>query len=145
MKTIAIPGYSITEELYAGDRTLIYRGIRDFDLYPVTIEVLQNPFPSINELMQLRHQYDIGKNLDLPNLVKILGLETDHNSYALILEDCGSISLKSYLGVGAFGNEFQTLTTFLHIAIQIAEALDGLHCHRVIHKNIKPTNILINP
>ncbi|WP_310485383.1 serine/threonine-protein kinase, partial [Chamaesiphon sp. VAR_48_metabat_403] len=147
MKAIVyLPGYSITDEIYVGNRTSIYRGVRDRDLYPVTIEILRNPFPSFNELLQLRHQYEIGKNFDLPNLIKTLALVPYQNSYALILEDFGGISLKSFLRQsGAFGESNQTLTIFLKIAIQIAEALEGLYLHRTIHKDIKPTNILIHP
>jgi predicted ATPase/signal transduction histidine kinase/CheY-like chemotaxis protein len=143
---VCLPGYRVAEEIYAGTRTSIYRGIRECDLYPVTIEILRNPFPSFNELLKFRHKYEIGKDFDLPNIIKTLAFEPYQNSYALILEDCGSISLQSYLQqVGAFGNKIQTLTTFLQIAIQIADALDGLYHYRTIHKDIKPANILINP
>lgn len=38
-----------------------------------------------------------------------------------------------------------TLTEFLEIAIALSNILDGLYRHRVIHKDIKPANILINP
>jgi predicted ATPase/signal transduction histidine kinase len=147
MKTIVcVPGYRITAEIYAGARTLIYRGIRESDLYPVMIELLRNQFPSINELLSFRHKYDIGKDFDLPHIVKTLAFEPYKNSYALILEDCGSISLQAYLDqVGAFGNEPQSLGLFLHIAIQLTDALDGLSLHRTIHKDIKPANIIINP
>ncbi len=161
-KIVCVPGYRIGAEIYTGTRTLIYRGIREQDAPagkaealpterlrqgdPVTIKVLRNPFPSVKELMQFCHQYDISKDLDLPNVIKTLALETYQNSYALISEDCGSISLKSYLDqVGALGTNPQTLATFLQIAIQIAEALEGLYRHRVIHKDIKPANIIINP
>jgi predicted ATPase/signal transduction histidine kinase len=147
MKTIVnVPGYRITGEIYAGARTLIYRGIREADHYPVTIELLRNPFPSINELLRFRHKYDMGKDFDLPNIIKTIALEPYQNSYALILEDCGSISLQSYLDrVGSLGSQSQSLATFLQIAIQLAEALDGLYAHRIIHKDIKPANIIINP
>jgi predicted ATPase/signal transduction histidine kinase/ActR/RegA family two-component response regulator len=148
VKTIVhVAGYRITEEIYSGNRTQIYRGIRESDLYPVTLKLLQSQFPSFDRLMQFRHQYDIGKNIDLPNVIKTLALEPHQNSYALILEDCGSsISLKSYLeSSGAFGENPETLIAFLKIAIQIADALEGLYCHRVIHKDIKPANILIDP
>jgi predicted ATPase/signal transduction histidine kinase len=147
MKTIVnLPGYRITGEIYAGARTLIYRGIREADQYPVTIELLRNPFPSINELLRFRHKYDMGKDFDLPNIIKTIALEPYQNSYALILEDCGSISLQSYLDrVGSLGSQSQSLATFLQIAIQLAEALDGLSAHRIIHKDIKPANIIINP
>jgi predicted ATPase/signal transduction histidine kinase len=145
-KILCVPGYIVNEEIYTGSRTSIYRGVRERDRYPVTIEILRNPFPSFNELLKFRHKYEIGKNFDLPNIIKTLALETYQNSYALISEDCGSISLKSYLHqLGAFGDSPQTLIEFLHIAIQIAEAMEGLYCHRVIHKDIKPANILIHP
>jgi predicted ATPase/signal transduction histidine kinase/ActR/RegA family two-component response regulator len=147
MKTIVrVSGYHVTEEIYTGNSTSIYRGIREHDRYRVTIEILRNPFPSFDQLLQFRHKYEIGKDFDLPNIIKTIALETYQNSYALILEDCGSISLKSFLDQrGAFGDSPQTLITFLHIAIQLAEAMEGLYCHRVIHKDIKPANILIHP
>jgi predicted ATPase/signal transduction histidine kinase len=146
MKTIvSVPGYRITGEIYAGARTLIYRGIREADQYPVTIELLRNPFPSINELLSFRHKYDIGKDFDLPHIIKTIALEPYQNAYALILEDCGSISLQSYLDrFGAMGCP-SLLATFLQIAIQLADALDGLYRHRTIHKDIKPANIIIQP
>ncbi|AFY95275.1 AAA family ATPase [Chamaesiphon minutus] len=147
MKTsVHVPGYQIAEEIYVGNRTLLYRGVRESDLHPVTIKLLRSKFPSFERLMQFRHQYDIGKDLNLPNVIKTLALEPYQNAYALILEDCGSISLKSYLDKsGAFGNEPQKLIAFLQIAIQIADALEGLYRQRVIHKDIKPGNILIHP
>ncbi|WP_373542399.1 AAA family ATPase [Chamaesiphon sp.] len=144
--SVYLPGYSITSEIHVSDRTLIYRGVRDDDRYPVIIKVLRKPFPSHHERMEFRHQYDIGKNLDLPHIVKTLALETYQNSYALILGDSGGVSLKHFLQQsGAFGENHQTVMVFLPIAIQLAEAMNGLYVQRVIHKDIKPSNILINP
>jgi predicted ATPase/signal transduction histidine kinase len=147
MKTIVcVPGYIVTEEIYTGKQTSIYRALRAADRYPVTIELLRNPFPSFHELLKFRHKYEIGKDLDLPHVIKTLALEPYHNSYALVLEDCGSISLQSFLQQsGAFGDRLPAVIEFLHIAIQIAEAMEGLYCQRVIHKDIKPANILIHP
>jgi predicted ATPase/signal transduction histidine kinase len=147
MKTIVcVPGYRIIEEVHIGTHTIIYRGIREQDLYPVTIELLRNPFPSSQELLKLRNKYDVGKNLDLPHVVKTLALEPYQNAYALVLADGGGISLESYLAqAGAFGNQPESQVRFIQIAIQIAAALEGLYCQRVIHKDIKPANILINP
>ena len=146
MTSVYLPGYIVTEKIYTGNRTAIYRALREDDRLPVTIELLRNPFPSFNELLKFRHKYEIGKNFDLPNIIRTLALEPYQNSYALVLEDCGSISLKSFLQIsGALGDSHHTLITFLQIAIQIAEAMEGLYCHRVIHKDIKPANILIHP
>ena len=96
-KIVCVPGYRIVEEVHAGNHTIVYRGIRECDLYPVTIELLRNSFPSANELLKFRHKYNIGKDLDLPHVIKTLALEPYQNSYALILADCDSISLESYL------------------------------------------------
>jgi predicted ATPase/signal transduction histidine kinase/CheY-like chemotaxis protein len=147
MNEIVCPsGYSLVEETYTDSHTSIYRGIRKIDRSPVIIEILRDRSSSFNRSIQLQNQYAIGKLFDLPNIIKTIGLEAYRDSSALILEDFGGISLQDLLHqVGSFGSNPKTLTAFLNIAIQIAEALDGLYCHRVIHKDIKPANILIDP
>ncbi|MEG3931379.1 MULTISPECIES: AAA family ATPase [unclassified Microcoleus] len=142
-------GYHINEEIYAGNRTLVYRGIRSCDQQPVAIKLLRNDFPSFNELVHFRNQYVIAKNLNIPGTVKAYSLESYHNRYALVMEDFGGISLCSYLASLASDSnetlEGLPVNEFLPMAIQIANALDGLHRHHVIHKDLKPANILINP
>jgi predicted ATPase/signal transduction histidine kinase/tRNA A-37 threonylcarbamoyl transferase component Bud32 len=146
MMMIRLAGYRITGQIYAGIRTLVYRGIRAQDRYPVAIKILQNPFPKSRELIQFRNQYTITKNLDLPSIPTTLALETYQNSYALVMEDCGGMSLKERLDrEGGFGANPQTLTLFLQIAIQLADTLAGLYRCQVIHKDIKPANILFHP
>ncbi|MEZ2250901.1 AAA family ATPase [Microcoleus sp.] len=139
-------GYIITEQLYVGSRTLVYRGLRENDLTPVVIKLLRNPFPNFSELVQFRNQYAIAKNLDGPSIVKPLTLEPYQNAYALVMEDFGGISLSEMLKrEGHMGDSLQTLIAFLQITIQIAAALDELYRQRVIHKDLKPANILIHP
>jgi predicted ATPase/signal transduction histidine kinase len=146
MRVIRLAGYRITAQIHAGIRTLVYRGIRAQDGCPVAIKILQNPFPKSRELIQFRNQYTIAKNLDLPSIPKTLALETYQNSYALVMEDCGGMSLKQRLDrEGALGSNPQTLTLFLQIAIQLADTLAGLYRCQVIHKDIKPANILFHP
>src|SRR6478672_7358424 len=97
METITdLPGYGITEQLYAGSRTLVYRGIRESDRTPVVIKLLRNEYPSFSELLQFRNQYTIAKNLRLPGVVEPLDLESYRHSYALVMEDFGGISLRDY-------------------------------------------------
>ncbi|MEG4208931.1 AAA family ATPase [Microcoleus sp. S13_B4] len=142
-------GYHINEQIYAGNRTLVYRGIRTSNGQPVVIKVLRNDFPRFNELVHFRNQYIIAKNLEIPGSVKAYSLETYHNHYALVMEDFGGISLSSYLDLLTSASneplEGLPVNEFLPIAIQIANSLDGLYRHHVIHKDLKPANILINP
>jgi predicted ATPase/signal transduction histidine kinase len=142
-------GYHINEQIYAGTRTLVYRGLRSENGQPVAIKLLRNDFPCFNELVHFRNQYVIAKNLEIPGSVKAYSLETYQNHYALVMEDFGGISLSSYLARLASESkeplEGLPVSEFLPIAIQIANSLDGLYRHHVIHKDLKPANILINP
>ncbi|MEG3974302.1 AAA family ATPase [Microcoleus sp. herbarium8] len=142
-------GYHINEQIYSGNRTLVYRGLRCSNGQPVAIKLLRNDFPRFNELVHFRNQYIIAKNLEIPGSVKAYSLETYHNHYALVMEDFGGISLSSYLASLAAASkepvEGLPVNEFLPIAIQIANSLDGLYRHHVIHKDLKPANILINP
>ncbi|MEO1375678.1 MAG: protein kinase [Cyanobacteria bacterium J06635_10] len=94
---VSILGYSIKEQLYNGSRTLVYRGIRECDQKPVVIKLLKNPYPSFNELLQFRNQYTIAKNLEIPGIVRPYFLESYRNSYALVMEDFGGVSLREYM------------------------------------------------
>lgn len=136
-----IPGYNINEELYHGSRTLVYRGYREVDQQAVVVKLLKNPYPSFNELLLFRNQYTIAKNLNSPLIVQTYSLEPCKNGYALVMEDFGGISLKEW---GTRETQ-QSLEEFLMIAIALCEILDLLYHQRVIHKDIKPSNILINP
>jgi predicted ATPase/signal transduction histidine kinase len=143
-----LSGYLMTEKLYVGTRTLVYRGIRTSDQYPVVVKLLRNKYPTFNDLVQFRNQYTIAKNLDFPHLVKALTLEAYQNSYVLVMEDFGGVSLSTYLKTAT--NETQLsqvlpLAEFLQLAIQLTDIIHYLYQKRVIHKDIKPANILINP
>jgi predicted ATPase/serine phosphatase RsbU (regulator of sigma subunit) len=138
--TPILAGYHLTEKLYDGTRTLIYRGQRETDHKPVVIKFLKNEYPSFNELVQFRNQYTIAKNLDLPGIIHPYALENYHNGFALIMEEAGAIALSEYVTSNPL-----TLEGFFNIAIAIVKVLEGLYQNRVIHKDIKPHNILIHP
>ncbi|MCW5313413.1 AAA family ATPase [Nostoc sp. KVJ3] len=141
---VSIPGYRISEELYSGSRTLVYRGYRETDSLPVVIKLLKNPYPNFSELLQFRNQYTIAKNLNSPLIVQTYSLEPYQNSYAVVMEDFEGISLKNYF-TSPETRYMATLEEFLRIAIALCNTLDILYRERIIHKDIKPANILINP
>ncbi|BAY23097.1 multi-sensor signal transduction histidine kinase [Calothrix sp. NIES-2100] len=140
MSPVIIPGYKVSQELYNGSRTLVYRGYREIDRTPVVIKLLKNPYPSFSELLQFRNQYTIAQNLDIPGIVRFLGLEPYRNSYALVMQDFGGISLKQYAQ-----QQLLSVIEILEIALQLTDIFHALYQNRVIHKDIKPANILIHP
>ncbi|HLO51915.1 MAG TPA: protein kinase, partial [Kamptonema sp.] len=130
--------YQITEQLYAGTRTLVYRGIRISDQQPVVIKLLRNEYPNFTELLQFRNQYTIAKNLTFASIIQPLSLEAYRNSYALVMEDFGGVSLSTYsLKRGTNDsktNKYLPLAEFLNIALQLTDILHYLYQNCVIHK-----------
>ncbi|MGB3298697.1 MAG: AAA family ATPase [Phormidesmis sp.] len=135
-----ICGYEIIQLLYAGTRTVVYRAIEVSSQRPVVVKLLQQAYPSFHDLLQFRNQYSIVKNLSLSGIVRFYGIESYGNSYALIMEDFGGVSLAQYVQAHSL-----SLVQILAIAHQLAEILHSLHQSRIIHKDIKPANILIHP
>ncbi|QYO68685.1 serine/threonine protein kinase [Leptolyngbya sp. 7M] len=141
---IQIQGYQVLDTIYDGARTLVCRGYQESNQRPVVIKLLKSPYPSFTELVQFKNQYTLMRQLHLPGVVRPYSLEPYQNGFALVMEDFGGISLRDYWANKQAKCQ-DDLTEFLQIAIALAEILDQLYRHRIIHKDIKPANILINP
>jgi len=139
-KTIKVANYQTLELIHKSERTLVYRGKNLDSGQPVIVKLMGQEYPSFNELVQFRNQYAITKNLDIAGIVKPYSLLRYQNGYALIMEDIGAISLAEYQRQLSF-----SVAQFWEIALSIAEILHHLHQSQIIHKDIKPPNILIHP
>ncbi|MCF4966113.1 AAA family ATPase [Nostoc sp. CMAA1605] len=137
---LLIPGYQIISQIYAGSRTRVYRAIRQQSQKSVVIKLLTSEYPNFHELLQFRNQYTISKNLHIPGIIQPLALETYGHGYILVMPDTGAIALREYIKYHRL-----SLVEFLRLAIQLSQILHNLHHNRVIHKDIKPANILIHP
>ena len=137
---ITLAGYQISDILYEGSRTEVYRGTRNRNHQPVIIKVLRNPNPNFNELAKFHNQYIITRELEHSSIVQPLALERYGNGYALVMPDRGAIALSGY-----WQRSQRSLSKFLNISIQLADVLHYLNQQRIIHKDIKPANILIHP
>ncbi|WP_335337725.1 ATP-binding protein [Nostoc piscinale] len=136
----SISGYDLNEMLHEGDDTIIYRARSVYDQQPIILKILKADYPSIDAIARLRHEYKITANLDLAGVIKTLRLETHKNRLAIVFEDINGYSLKQMLSQSK-----QDLKSFMSIAIQLAKALVSVHSCNIIHKDIKPANIIINP
>ncbi len=135
-----LKGYQVRETIAEDLKTVTFRGMREKDQRLVILKILKADYPDIKDIVRFRHEYKIMKQLRLSGVVKALGLKKYNNGLALILEDFGGESLKNFLS-------YQTLDliTFLRIAIDLTKALAEIHHHKIIHKDINPSNIIINP
>ncbi|MBD2231161.1 EAL domain-containing protein [Phormidium tenue] len=143
---IELPGYQRLDQLHVGVKSLVYRGRRLADGQTVVIKVLRSERPTPDELMQFRHQFAIACSLHAPNIVQPYELLPYHQSYALILEDFGGISLKQWMDHRRDeGKGELELLEFFEIAQQLTAILKHLNDQGIIHKDIKPSNLLIHP
>ncbi|MBW4679154.1 MAG: AAA family ATPase [Microcoleus vaginatus WJT46-NPBG5] len=135
-----LPGYQLLESIHTGIRTVIYRGLRESDHAPIIIKTLQSEYPTLEDITRLRHEYKIIQTLEIEGIVKAYSLESYQHGLALLLEDCGGVALKDWMNCQPI-----PILSFLSIGIQLVSALAELHKNNVIHKDIKPHNIIITP
>jgi predicted ATPase/signal transduction histidine kinase len=88
----------------------------------------------------LQREYDLLSHLDVPGVIRPLGLEQISGTPALLLEDAGPQNLKDWLRRRLLG-----VDVFLGLAIQLAETVTRIHGRNLIHRDINPFNIVIGP
>ncbi|CBN54895.1 MULTISPECIES: trifunctional serine/threonine-protein kinase/ATP-binding protein/sensor histidine kinase [Kamptonema] len=136
---INLAGYEITDQIHESNNSLVCRGVRKQDNQPIILKFLKQDYPMPASLVRYKQEYEITRNLNLESVPKTYSLERYQNSLVIIFEDCGGESLKLLLASHKF-----TLEEFLSTAIKITRALGQIHQHNIIHKDINPSNIIIN-
>ncbi len=135
-----IKGYNIVEKLHEGPTVVVYRATRLEDNKKVILKSLMAERPDPRDLETLQHEYLLLKKLDLPGIIGLEGLVPNQNSLVLVLEDIQGITLAEFLNARPIN-----LTNFFYIAKQLVDVVDSLHKHNIIHKDINPYNIIIDP
>ena len=95
--------------------------------------------PSRSILDRLTHEYELRDELDSTWAVRPLDLMRDAGRTVLVLEDVDGEPLDRMLGPP------MELGRFLSLAIAVTAAVGKLHERSLVHKDIKPANILVNP
>jgi predicted ATPase/signal transduction histidine kinase/tRNA A-37 threonylcarbamoyl transferase component Bud32 len=138
MITLQDREYVLREVLQQNSRSVLYRGTRRSDSHAVIIKLLEPKQYRARDLKQLEHEFAIGEHLnDNPAVVHALAIDTQAASPALVFEDFGGHSLEHL-------SRPLSLDKFLSLAIEITVALDEVHHQNVVHKDIKPHNIVFD-
>ena len=102
----------------------------------VVLPAAEHPPPA--SLDRLAHEFELKDELDGAWAVRPLELVRERGRTMLVLEDTGGEALQRLLGAP------MEVGGFLRLAIGMAAALGRLHQRGLVHKDIKPANILVN-
>lgn len=135
---ITIPDFEIEETILADERKIVCRALRQSDGKAVVLKIVSGEFLDTSEAAKLRREYEIAKSLDFSGVAKVLEIKEFSDGIALVMEDFGGEALSGHAKNGAM-----PLRDFLAVASQLAEILAELHRRGIIHKDLKPDNILL--
>src|SRR5258708_7704454 len=129
----------VFETLREDEEFAYCRGRRDDSELPTILlvaPVSEHPVPAILE--GLEHEYALRDELDSDWAARPLTIVRREGRPTLILKDPGGEPVDRLLG------QPLELSRFLHFAVGLAAALGKLHQQSLIHKDIKPANILVD-
>lgn len=115
--------------------SVLLRGYRNADMRPVFLKCPRGGRPTTNQLARLRHEYSILSALNGPGVAKAFGIEDLGDTVALVLDFPGESSIDCMVGPKPLD-----ISEFLRTAIAMADAIESVHRHQIIHKDIKPEN-----
>jgi hypothetical protein len=130
------------ERLREGADFTLYRGLQRGDAVPVLVVALAEEQPSPQGPRRLEHEFSLASELDPAWASKPLAITRHEGRTILVLTDPGGEPLDLVLERGA-GRPLD-LTRVLRIAIGLATVLGQVHRQGLIHKDIKPANILVD-
>jgi signal transduction histidine kinase/serine/threonine protein kinase len=143
-----LPGYQITEIIYAGTDKIICRGLDDRK-QPVIIKTFGTKNPCVSAINSLRREKDLLETLDRLKILKFYdrafpstavgNRNSETELPILILENFGDRSLEQLIRLQTI-----SLEKFLLLAIALTDSLRELHQRQIIHHNIHPAIIAID-
>ncbi len=136
MTTLA--GYSLAQTVREDGEFVLRRGCKESERSPILalIPVADQPAPHC--LRRLEHEYALKDELDPRWACRPLELVRQDGRLFLILEDAGGETLD-----GLIAREM-TLTQILRTAVGLCRALGRVHQRGLIHKDLKPANVIVN-
>jgi PAS domain S-box-containing protein len=126
------------ETLWDDGEFVLSRGAWDGEPFPLLAVMPSSGQPSAETLARLQHAYALREELDPGWAARPLRLESHQGQLTLLSEDPGGEPLLRLMG------RPWEIRSFLRLAISAATALAHFHQRGLIHKDIKPANVLVN-
>ncbi|MBD2214470.1 AAA family ATPase [Calothrix sp. FACHB-156] len=141
---ITLPDVVVDAQIYSSKNSVVYRGIKLSDRTPVILKVLKQDYPTASELTRYRQEYEITRSLNLEGAIKAYSQQEYQRTLIILLEDFGGESLAKWMHKRP---DFcpMPLSAFLPLAINLTDILGKIHAANIIHKDINPGNIVLNP
>ena len=133
--------YRLVEQIGQGGMGEVYRAVRADGQYEkeVAIKFVRVGLDSRSVLERFRYERQVLASLDHPNIARLLdGGTTDEGIPYLVMELIEGIPLDQYCDASSL-----TVTERLRLFLQVCSAVQYAHQHLVIHRDIKPGNILV--
>ena len=133
--------YEITENIDSGGMAYVYKAICKKTQNIVAVKVLKQKFADSTEYVnRFKKEAQAAFSLDHQHIVKVTDVGFDEGVYYLVMEYIEGPSLKAVIEAGKGLSEKQSID----YAIQICSALAAAHKKGIVHRDIKPQNILID-
>ncbi|RJX19167.1 MAG: serine/threonine-protein kinase [Ammonifex sp.] len=131
--------YRILEELGSGGMAVVYKGQDSLLNRFVTIKILRDEYTKDDDFVRrFRQEARSVASLSHPNIVSVYDVGCDDGVYYLVMEYVEGQNLKSLIQQGNV-----SVALVLKVAKDICDALEHAHSRGIIHRDVKPHNILV--
>lgn len=134
--------YELLEQIGSGGMAVVFRGM-DLKLHrEVAVKVMREDF--INDPVQVekfRKEAHAIAMLTHPNIVGVYDIGTEQGLEYMVKEYVDGLTLKEYIQRRHHMNSDE----IVKVSLKIAEALKAAHESNIIHRDIKPQNVLVTP
>jgi len=135
----------IMELLGKGGMAEVYRGQHTTLKRPVAVKIIYSHLAEDTELLtRFSDEAQAVAAMRHPNIVQVFDYDVaDDNSPYMIMEFLEGISLSDYLKVQHRAGNTLPLETVVHLMQGLADALDYAHTRGIVHRDMKPANVML--
>lgn len=133
--------YEILDKIGTGGMSDVYKAMDHILGREVAVKVLKQEFAEdVTFVTKFRSEAQSAAGLEHPNIVNIYDVGSENGMYYIVMEYVEGITLKTYIEKKGQLNFKEAIS----IAIQVGRGIEAAHNKGIIHRDIKPQNIIIS-